>query len=86
MLIKSVTVDNIHDINFIKFNISTFFSWFELLKLGCDLYTHATYMLSNMVVTFLKSKFLKTAKSSRSFIDLKIMALTFRKSTLNWYN
>ena len=39
MLIKSVIIDNIHFINFITFNISTFFfSWFDLLKLECVLY------------------------------------------------
>ena len=50
MQIKSVIVDNNHYINFITFDISTlFFSWFALLKLGCVLYTCASYIPSNTI-------------------------------------
>ena len=38
MQIKSVIIDNIHNINFIMFNITTlFFTWIVLLKLECIL-------------------------------------------------
>ena len=50
MKIESVIIDNVHYINFITFNIRTLlFFLFTLLKLGYVLYTHASYMPSNMV-------------------------------------
>ena len=52
MQIKSV-IDNIHNINFITFNISTlFFAWFALLKLGCPFYIRASYKPSNTVTAY----------------------------------
>ena len=54
MKIKSVSIDNILYINFILFNISTLIFFLDLpgLKWGYVLYTHASYMSSNMVIIF----------------------------------
>ena len=38
MQIKSVIINDIHYINFITLNFSTFFSWSAQLKLECILY------------------------------------------------
>ena len=47
MQIKSDIIDNIHYINFITSNSNTlFYSWFAPLKLGCVLFTSASYILS----------------------------------------